>query len=354
MAQALCRCISISNSGMNHRMKSYTLIHAALLAEGQPIIRYFGLKQCETRPFKLFRAAQLLLIVSGVGKESTRKALEWVTHRFPLSSAINIGIAGCSDMGIEIGTLFAARGGPEAVPRLPLKTVDNPLRTAAEAGRELQEPFLADMEASYFVKSLSKVLDTKNIHILKVVSDHLSDTIPKRAFVSRLIGETLPRWAHLADPYLVKLNQAFDRPPAHALSPEDCTAIRTAALNFRFSFQEIKILMEMALDFRSWDEKPIVYRLRRKFRSREDAFSGIRREWENAKNTVKTYNGFTGRSSREGAGVKEIVDIDRPSPGFGRCPVASPKTRCCNLLTLDAVEGCGFDCSYCSNPPFLR
>ena len=28
--------------------------------------------------------------------------------------------------------------------------------------------------------------------------------------------------------------------------------------------------------------------------------------------------------------------------------MASPRTRCCNLLTLDAVEGCGFDCSYCS------
>ena len=44
----------------------------------------------------------------------------------------------------------------------------------------------------------------------------------------------------------------------------------------------------------------------------------------------------------------------RPQLGLGRCPVASEKTRCCNLLTLDAVEKCGFDCSYCSIQSFYH
>ena len=39
---------------------------------------------------------------------------------------------------------------------------------------------------------------------------------------------------------------------------------------------------------------------------------------------------------------------------LGKCPVASAKTRCCNLLTLDAVESCGFDCSYCSIQSFYN
>lgn len=34
--------------------------------------------------------------------------------------------------------------------------------------------------------------------------------------------------------------------------------------------------------------------------------------------------------------------------------MASPKTRCCNLMTLDAVESCGFDCSYCSIQSFYK
>ncbi|MBN2626128.1 MAG: DNA repair photolyase [Spirochaetales bacterium] len=37
---------------------------------------------------------------------------------------------------------------------------------------------------------------------------------------------------------------------------------------------------------------------------------------------------------------------------LGSCPVASVKTRCCNLMTLDAVFRCGFDCSYCSIQSF--
>ena len=37
---------------------------------------------------------------------------------------------------------------------------------------------------------------------------------------------------------------------------------------------------------------------------------------------------------------------------LGSCPVASEKTRCCNLMTLDAVFRCGFDCSYCSIQSF--
>ena len=39
---------------------------------------------------------------------------------------------------------------------------------------------------------------------------------------------------------------------------------------------------------------------------------------------------------------------------MGHCPVASTRTRCCNLLTLDAVESCGFDCSYCSIQSFYQ
>jgi len=40
--------------------------------------------------------------------------------------------------------------------------------------------------------------------------------------------------------------------------------------------------------------------------------------------------------------------------GLGRCPVYSPKTRCCGLYTLDVVQGCGFSCRYCSLGAFLE
>lgn len=46
--------------------------------------------------------------------------------------------------------------------------------------------------------------------------------------------------------------------------------------------------------------------------------------------------------------------IEKKGMGLGACPVASEGTRCCNLLTLDAVESCGFDCSYCSIQSFYN
>ncbi len=46
--------------------------------------------------------------------------------------------------------------------------------------------------------------------------------------------------------------------------------------------------------------------------------------------------------------------ISKSGMGLGACPVASEGTRCCNLLTLDAVESCGFDCSYCSIQSFYN
>jgi spore photoproduct lyase len=50
----------------------------------------------------------------------------------------------------------------------------------------------------------------------------------------------------------------------------------------------------------------------------------------------------------------KIESIKKDSLGLGACPVASEGTRCCNLYTLDAVESCGFDCSYCSIQSFYN
>lgn len=39
---------------------------------------------------------------------------------------------------------------------------------------------------------------------------------------------------------------------------------------------------------------------------------------------------------------------------LGPCPVASVKTRCCNLQTLDVIQQCGFNCSYCAVQHFYN
>ncbi len=50
----------------------------------------------------------------------------------------------------------------------------------------------------------------------------------------------------------------------------------------------------------------------------------------------------------------KLATTQKEKLGLGYCPVASEGTRCCNLYTLDAVESCGFDCSYCSIQSFYN
>lgn len=45
---------------------------------------------------------------------------------------------------------------------------------------------------------------------------------------------------------------------------------------------------------------------------------------------------------------KSVVKSSVDAKILGRCPVASPLTLCCNLITVDSFKGCAFDCSYCS------
>ena len=77
---------------------------------------------------------------------------------------------------------------------------------------------------------------------------------------------------------------------------------------------------------------------------------GFREEWHNLKAKGPVYQ-------REGRlGIKppkrNLTVLESDHTVLGWCPVASPKTVCCNLRTLDAVQGCGMGCSYCSIQTF--
>lgn len=328
--------------------KNLTLIHTALFREAEPLIRYFGLRQFETKPFKVFRSRMIVLIVSGVGKVFTQEAMAWILARYQFSSAINIGLAGCNDATVPIGQLVRVHGSLEALPLMPLKTFDSPLRADDDLASTLPVPSLVDMEASYFTESVSPYFGIGDIHVLKVVSDYLSDVIQNRDRIGTLIGDTLSQWGHLADSYPQKLFQVLESSPSTALVSEDREAIRNAGMQFRFSHQELKNLVDMAIDFRMWGLESLESRLRKKFQSRNQVYKQLAREWELARSQTKTYRDFKGESYSATLDSKKVVDLEGEGLGFGRCPVASTKTRCCNLLTLDAVEGCSFDCSYCS------
>ncbi len=130
---------------------------------------------------------------------------------------------------------------------------------------------------------------------------------------------------------------------------------------WRFSNQEIRQIIRIARDLETWDEGSLEALCRKYWPSvqpekpgnrseKERRFKALARGWNHLKETPKNYSGFRPEKPENSPLLFEHLEDDRPI--LGDCPVASPKTRCCNLKTLDAVAGCGFDCSYCSIQSF--
>ncbi len=119
---------------------------------------------------------------------------------------------------------------------------------------------------------------------------------------------------------------------------------------FRFSNQEMRILCEIARDLQMWREGSIE-EIWPQIDDKRELFKRVRKNYERIKNLPKSYENF---SQKEQGPNRVFVEVADKDVGFGMCPVASPKTRCCNLWTLDVVESCGYDCSYCSIQSFYN
>lgn len=165
---------------------SKTLIHTALLCEAQPLIQYLKLFKNKEFP-NIYENDQYVLIVSGIGKIATQMALELIFKTYKIHKALNIGIAGCKEETISIGTLCCTTHILNNIRYETLITHDKPLEN-----KEQLSTTLVDMEANYFLKKCEAFLDKEKIYCLKVVSDYLSREIPKKQFVTDLIQKNIP------------------------------------------------------------------------------------------------------------------------------------------------------------------
>jgi len=165
----------------NLHMKYKTLVHVALKHEAKPIIEYFKLQCVQTKPFKIYEKDDIVLVVCGMGKENTLHVKE-VFKKYDIKKAINVGIAGCKDKTIEIGSIFCTTHQIKNIKFTTLSTVNEPLDNPKNL-----KTTLVDMESKHFISTCKEFLDIKDIYILKVVSDHLDTSIPKKEFVWKII-----------------------------------------------------------------------------------------------------------------------------------------------------------------------
>lgn len=152
--------------------------------------------------------------------------------------------------------------------------------------------------------------------------------------------------------YLDKFNDSVKNTIYSKLPLNEQEFIQQKSLELRFTFSEIKQIIDMARDLEMWNEKSII-EIFPEHEQKKVVFARLKKAYEALRSKPNSYEGFELKNIPQ---EQKYTFKTAPKEGFGLglCPVASEKTRCCNLLTLDAVESCGFDCSYCSIQSFYN
>ena len=135
--------------------------------------------------------------------------------------------------------------------------------------------------------------------------------------------------------------------------------IKNISFRYRLTFQEFQQVVHASRDLSMWGEGDLqswwklntessdsLTRSEKKeiFKRLEVYLDQLRQEEKRYPETA-LFNPKTRNSNK-------IFSDDSKETIHGMCPVASDKTVCCNLHTIDAVENCVFGCSYCTIQTF--
>lgn len=142
------------------------------------------------------------------------------------------------------------------------------------------------------------------------------------------------------------------------LDDDERSFIQQKTQELHLSFQNTRKIEEAAVDLHLWQEASIIdlwdesatEHLSGKTRSQEILRRFFARI-EALRSSPTDYGSFTPPDIETHRSIT-IASQNPDDALMGSCPVASVKTRCCNLETLDAVRQCGFACSYCSIQSF--
>ena len=158
--------------------------------------------------------------------------------------------------------------------------------------------------------------------------------------------------------YEKKFSRIAGQTPLRLLPAAERQFIREQATRYHFTLQELRQVTEIALELNMCDEAGLCDLWPQEQETgipprerKKRIIDRIQQRWMALKSDP---NHYPADFPKPVAAKLRIVAESREHLGLGRCPVASNRTRCCNLLTLDAVESCGFDCSYCSIQSFYQ
>jgi spore photoproduct lyase len=136
------------------------------------------------------------------------------------------------------------------------------------------------------------------------------------------------------------------------LSRTEQEFVQSICFRHRFTFQEFRQIVEACRDLSMWQELTLQDWWQENITaglSKERVMQKIRDYLEHLRQSEKNYTESGFKAKRES---KKIDVKSNATKIHGMCPVASEKTVCCQLRTIDAVQNCVFGCSYCSIQTF--
>lgn len=156
--------------------------------------------------------------------------------------------------------------------------------------------------------------------------------------------------------YLDKFDNILELTLFNKLDKANQIATRNIAVENRFTLQELRIFIESAIDLNIWNEENLTshwhkWRLSTNLKEREFKKWAFNKLEELLAELRKKENDYSdGLAKNPSYRHQKVTTLQQTSATsiFGRCPVYSEATLCCNLQTIDAVKNCGFGCSYCS------
>jgi nucleoside phosphorylase len=161
-------------------------IFIALECEARPLLKFFNLKKQHSHPFSIFINDNLVLTITGIGKNAMAGGVAYTLALFSQTHQpilINLGIAG--HINQPIGSLFLANkivdtdSGKIFYPQLLGNDWPNTctINTLSTPSNLYSDNCLNDMEASAFYEIAVKFSSCELIHCIKIVSDNQQSSI---------------------------------------------------------------------------------------------------------------------------------------------------------------------------------
>lgn len=161
--------------------------------------------------------------------------------------------------------------------------------------------------------------------------------------------------------YSEKFESLLKQPLYPRLPEEQRAFVREIAFEHRFTFQEFRQVVEVCRDLNMWGEEDLqcwwkgqISRTDLEGRQlKKHLLRQLQAHMQGLKSGPAVYPGET-PGLPEPPRRNPVVSEKSDKKIFGPCPVASTKTICCNLYTIDAVDNCPLGCSYCTIQTFYQ